>query len=246
MAECHPPALLNTLASAFGSAGIPLAMGNEKRPRPLAHLAYPLPLGAEGLEEWADITLEAGLDGTAGDVLAHLARHCPEGLEILSLEPIPHYASPVADLCETAHWRWLCPSDQRKAASAKMAAFEKSGHFQITKTGKVEGQKASKSIEVRHLVKEIRWDGPALHFATAIVQGQALNPQKLIAGILGIPPEKVGGLQRCRIELKHDPKLDSPDKFAHKLRNLYEDAVLLEASPNIKLCDDDDDELIVL
>jgi radical SAM-linked protein len=246
MAQCNPPALLAALAAAFACAGNPLAMGSEKRPRPIAGLAYPLPLGAEGLEEWADVTLEASLEDSPTAALARLSSSCPEGLEILGIEPIPHYASPVAELCQTAHWRWPCPAGLLKEAKAKMAAFEESDKFQITKTGKVDGQKASKSIEVRRLVKEIRWEGSALHFSTAIEQGQALNPQKLIAGILGVPPEEAQGLQRLRIELKRDPKLDSPDKYAHKLRNLYEDAVLLETSSNIVLCDEDDDEPIVL
>lgn len=244
MAECHPPVLLNKLTSVFCNAGMPLAMGNEKRPRPIARLAYPLPPGVEGMQEWADVTLDAGLSDPMDVVTARLKSCCPEGLEILGAEQIPHFASPVDELCETAHWRWFCPDLLFHAARSKIGAFANSESFQITKTGKVGGKKGAKSAEVRHLVQELRWDGASLSFSTRIVQGQALNPLKVLAAILDVEPGQLGVFRRERIDFKADHKISRSDKYAHKLRNLYEDAVLLESSPNIRVYHDDDDEVI--
>ena len=267
LARCHPPDLLKAVIATFEGAGLKLAHSQEKRPRPLASLAYPLPLGAEGLEEWADVTLIGrGAQSGAGPSLAVLNGHCPEGLELLTLEQIPLHASPVEELCISAHWRWHCPASMIKSAKYKIGAFAESGSFTLTKGGKVDGKKATKTVEVRGLVSEIAWHGAkgsVLDFTTAIVQGHALNPFKLLGAILGIQQETaerpqnmkrhglplqsagsaenaLGRLQRLRIGLKPDPRLDRHDKYAHKLRNIYEDAVLLEAGPNLVVYDEDD------
>jgi radical SAM-linked protein len=243
---CNPPALLNKLLSIFESAGARPAMSCEKRPKPIGQLAYPLPLGAEGLEEWADITIGASL-GCPLDALAEqLRRVAPEGMDILGVEQIPLHASPISELCATAHWLWLCPDALFRRAKPRIEKFVNSDSFQINKMGKVDGKKSTKSIEVRHLVADAAWENKKLRFSTKIVQGQALNPQKLIGGILDVAPEQLGTILRERISFKHDPKLERHDKYAHKLRNLYEDAVLLESGSNMSVYDDDDDDVLSL
>jgi len=246
LTESHPPALLSKLASVFESAGIPLAMSKEKRPKPIAHLAYPLPIGVEGLEEWADLTLKTGLSDPPEAVIERLRACRQEGLEILGIEQVPLHASSVAELCETAHWLWNCRAELSSIALSKLKKFADSSSFQINKTGKVEGRKDLKTIEVRHLIQELNWDGGVIRFSTKIVQGQALNPKKLFAAILDVEQDQLGEFRRESIELKPDPKLDRFDKFAPKLRNLYEDAVLLESAPNIKIYDNDEDDLLSL
>jgi hypothetical protein len=126
----------------------------------------------------------------------------------------------------------------------KMKEFEESGSFLLTKTGKLDGKKGTKSVEVRPLVLALAWDGGNLHFSTAVLQGHALNPLKLLAAILGA--EGHGTLRRMRIDLKEDPRLSKHDKYAHKLKNLYEDAVLLESDHNLNVLDDEDDEVLRL
>jgi hypothetical protein len=101
-------------------------------------------------------------------------------------------------------------------------------------------------VEVRHVIQELCWEDKTLRFSTKIIQGQALNPQKVIASIMGIGLEQMGRLQRERIVIKHDPKLSRHDKYAIKLRNIYEDAVLLESGPGIKLCEDDEEGWLTL
>jgi radical SAM-linked protein len=249
MAKCHPPGLLNALTKVFVDAGIPLAMGQEKRPRPIAQLAYPLPLGAEGLEEWADITLALGVAQSMSELIDRLTPHCPPGLEILGIEQIPLHASPISELCEAAHWLWFCPPEMLAKAKTKIEEFANSDNFQISKVGKVDGQKIEKSVEVRHLVFDLGWEAGAMRFSMKIIQGQALNPQKIIAGIMdemGQDAERLGKFQRQRLSLGQDPKLGRHDKYATKLRNLYEDAVLLESGPNVTIPEDEEDDVLYL
>jgi hypothetical protein len=233
LAGCHPPALLGSLTAVFARAGLGVAMGSEKRPRPMARLAYPLPLGVEGLEELADVTLEAPEAGPPGAPdAAALRAHCREGMDILRIERVPHHASPIDELVETAHWAWSCPGGLLGGAAEKLKEFERAESFALTKTGKLDGRKGTKSVDVRPLVLSMAWEGGDLLFTTSIVQGHALNPQKLLAAVLGVGAEGLGGpgaLRRLRMGARADPRLPRHDKYAHKLRNLYEDAVLLES-----------------
>ena len=112
--------------------------------------------------------------------------HCPEGLRILALEEISNHASPVLELCQEADWRWLCPAELRTAAEERFARFEAAASYAIAKIGKVEGQKQVKQVEVRHLVLRMGWEESALSFTTRLSAAEALNPLKLLAGVLGL------------------------------------------------------------
>jgi hypothetical protein len=79
-----------------------------------------------------------------------------------------------------------------------------------------------------------------------VVQGHALNPQKLLAAVMDTDAEAPGVLRRLRMDMRGDPRLTRHDKYAHKLKNLYEDAVLLESGPTVSVLDDDGDEVLSL
>jgi hypothetical protein len=44
------------------------------------------------------------------------------------------------------------------------------------------------------------------------------------------------------VELAADPRIQQAERFEPKLRNIYEDAVLLSSGPNLQIIDDDEDE----
>ena len=75
------------------------------------------------------------------------------------------------------------------------------------------------------------WDGGTLHFITRLAAGEALNPVKLLAGVLGVEATTIGRLARTMVELAADPRLEAAGKYETKLHNIYEDAVLLDADP---------------
>jgi radical SAM-linked protein len=243
--QYNPSAQVSLLSRAFLHSGLPIAMGLEKTPRPVVHLGPPLPLGVEGLGEWADALLRETPSCPLETLPVLLNHHLPEGLRILDAGEIPAISSPVLDLAREARWEWPCPEALREPTGVRLAAFMASDAFQIEKTGKLGGHKVSKRIEVRPFVLTLAWEGPRLVFATRLDPGAALNPQKLLAGILGLESGDIRGLVRTQVLLDPDPKLDDPYRYELKLSNLYEDAVLLGGS-GPQLVDEDDDEPLAL
>jgi hypothetical protein len=204
-------------------------------------------LGVEGLAEWADAILREPPAIPMEDLAACINGHCPDGLKILQVEGIPNHASPVLDLCSKGHWAWACAPEMRATAEERLHRFEAVGSYEIAKIGKVEGQKKVKLIEVRQLVLQMGWEGESFHFTTRLSASEAMNPVKLLAGILERDPAAILGLTRLRVELAEDPRLASAEKYETKLHNIFEDAVLLESGPNIQCVEEEeDDEPIVL
>ena len=239
----HPAGLLSALARMLMDAGLPVAVGLEKTLRPAIHLGHPLPPLVEGLSEWADVVLlePAGAPLTALPALVNA--HAPAGLALLQCLQVPNYASPVADLCRAAQWRFTCPDEDLETARARMEAFVGGERFEIDKPGKIQGEKGSRRVDIRPLLDDCHWAGAGLLFRTRVAPGEAANPRKLLAAILGL---EIRDLVRLGVELAEDPRLLQAEKFQPKLHNMFEDAVLLGAQGNIRIVEDDDDEPIVL
>jgi radical SAM-linked protein len=239
----QPGALPGLLAGALSAAGLPVAMGLEKTPRPALRLGHPLPAQVEGRSEWADVVLLEAPPVPPEDLPGLVNAHAPAGLALLQCLQVPNYASPVAELCRSAHWRWPCPADGLDAARARVAAFLASERFEWERAGKTGGQKGIKRVDIRPLLEDLHWQGADLLFRTAADPGQAANPRKLLAAVLG---QEIQGLARTAVDLDEDPRLLQADKFQPRLRNMYEDAVLLGAHGNIRIVDEDDDDPVVL
>lgn len=235
-----PPAFLAALVDTFLKGGWRLALGLEKRPRPLVTLGHPLPLGTEGLDECLDVVLASA--PPEPDPLPSLNRAAPPGLAFLTAEALPDHASSALDLSRSAEWRWPCPPELREAAQERIASFLAADTFQIEKTGKEDGRKQLKRIEVRDRVLRMAWTAADLHMDTRIDAGQALHPARLLGGILGLEPDRIRGLVRTRLHLAADPRLDQAERFEPKLRNMFEDAVLLKSGPSLQVFDDDEGE----
>jgi len=242
----HPPALLAALARLLMDAGLPLAMGLEKHPRPAVHLGHPLPAGAEGWCEWADAALMEAPAPGPGALVDRLNACAPEGLRVLKGLIVPNHASKVADLCRLGRWQWTCPEGLLEDARERVARFLAAPSFEIDKPGKVDGHKGARRLDLRPLLAGLAWDGAVLTFQTRIAPGEAANPRKLLAPVLGLEPGEVQGLVRTAVELGEDPRLAHEDRYAPKLHNMFEDAVLLEAGSNIRIIDEDDDPPITL
>lgn len=235
----HPSAMLALLAKALLDAGLPLAMGLEKNPRPAVVLGHPLPLGVEGLSEWADAVLREA-PGVPLEALPQRLNACaPEGLRFLECLAVPNHASRVADLCRRAHWLWNCPPELLEPARARVEAFLAAPVFEMEKP-KAGGP--GPRVDIRGLLAELRWEGPGLAFATRISGGEAANPRKLLAAVLGLEAAAILGLRRIRVDLAEDPRVLQGHRFEPKLHNMFEDAVLLEAGSNIRIIEEDDDE----
>ena len=229
----------------FGEAlrleGLPLELDLGKRPRPLLLCAPPLPPAVAGEAEWLETPLKRSAE--APDLLDRLNRRLPEGLCLLDWEELPAWATPVAELCETADWVWPCDDPD---APAKVAAFLGAESFHLEKAGKVEGQKQDKRVDLRPVVLAMALEGHELRFTTLLGATAALNPLKLLGAILGRAPESLAGLRRTGFSMAEDARLKKGDRYTAKLKNMYEDAVLLGAGSNITIVDEDEDEPLAL
>jgi hypothetical protein len=238
-----PPAFHGLMLAWLREAGLQIAMSLEKTPRPLLAFGPSLPLGAVGAEERLDATLNAA---PAADLPEAANRCAPAGLRLLDAVTLPPYAQTAMELAHAARWFWPCPPDQRDEAEMRMAAFLAADRFEIEKGGKVDGRKTLKRVEVRGMVREAAWEAGGLAFTTRLEHGEGMNPAKLLAGILGLEAAALAGLERRGLELADDPRLKQQDRYAPKLKNIFEDAVLLGAGGNLVLVDEDDDEPLVL
>ncbi|HEX9082987.1 MAG TPA: TIGR03936 family radical SAM-associated protein [Holophagaceae bacterium] len=227
--------------AAFRLEGLSLALDLSQHPRPMLQLGPPLPAGVGGEEEWGELVLRRMPPDPQG-LQTRLEARLPLGLQLRTWEEQPDYASPVADLAETSFWRWSCPPARAAEARARTEAFLASEHVLWDRAGKLAGQKQEKSVDLRPLVASLAWEGAILQFTTPMRAFGATNPLKALGAILGWNPEEIQGLVRTSLHLARDPRLAQGERFEPKLRNLYEDAVLLSGGSNITLIDDEDDE----
>ncbi|WP_306591993.1 TIGR03936 family radical SAM-associated protein [Geothrix sp. 21YS21S-4] len=226
--------------------GFSLALDLGKRPRPLLRVELPLPAGAGGRCEWIELVLRVDPPGSAQSFTARLNARLPEGLRVHGWEPHPAYASPLGELAEAFHWSWVCPPERMEAVRSRTEAFLAAPVWLWEKGGKVDGRKQAKQVDLRPLMIGLRWEGNVLLTTTRAAEADAANPLKWHAAILGLEPETLWGLVRVSTDLKPDPRLARAERFEPKLKNMYEDAVLLAGGSNITLVDEDDDEPIRL
>lgn len=230
------------LLQAFRLEGLRPALDLGKRPRPSLRLELPLPEGVGGLAEWAEVVFRPEPVELPEALLERLNGRLPEGLRIHRWDPHPSYASPVGELAEASRWRWACPAELADGARRRCAEFLSAESWLWEKGGRVEGRKQVKQLDLRPLVLDLRWEGDILFSMTRASSSEAGNPLKIHAAVLGLEPAALHGLLRLSLDLRPDPRLAQAERFEPKLKNMYEDAVLLGGGSNITLVDDDDDE----
>jgi radical SAM-linked protein len=226
----------------FRLEGLRLLLDLGKRPRPMLSTGLPLPAGVGGLAETMDAVLKQEPVEEPTALLARLNQRLPEGLRIHQWLVLPEYASPVSDLAILAHWRWEVPRMLGARIREGVRAFLEASHWPWERGASQPGG----PVDLRHLIPELRWEGSALIFSTRLGAFQAINPLKILAAVFDTEPRAMTGLVRTAVELRPDPRLRQAERFQPKLKNMYEDAVLLGGGSNVILVDEDDDEPILL
>jgi len=222
--------------------GLLPALDLGRHPRPILQMGPPLPAGVGGREEWAETVLRQAANRGPDPLMSGINRRLPEGLRIHRWIEQPAYATPVSELAEVSAWSWTCPEPLLPSARVHTERFMASATFAWDRPGKVGGQKLEKHVDLRPMVASMDWEGPVLRIRTPMDAFGATNPLKMLGAVLGIDPATLSGLVRESISLRPDPRLAQGERFEPKLRNLYEDAVLLSGGSNITLVDDEDDE----
>jgi len=227
---------------AFRLEGLVIVLDLAKRPRPLLGGGLPLPAGVGGLAETLDVVFKKEPAEDSGTLMARLNRRLPAGLRIHRWDVLPAYASQVIDLALLSHWRWEVPSADHANVMQRVALFLEASLWPWDRGT----SKAGAQLDLRRLVPEMQWDEDALVFSSCMGIHQAINPLKMLGAILDLDPAAIVGLSRTRVDLQPDPRLGQAERFEPKLKNMYEDAVLLGGGSNIVLVDEDDDEPIRL
>ena len=227
---------------AFRLEGLALALDLGKRPRPLLALGPPLPAQVGGAAEWLDVVLRREPVDAPPVLLARLNARLPEGLDLMAWEILPAFATPIAELVLASHWSWEVPAALREPAALAVSRFIAAETWPWQR-GEA---RAEAVLDLRTFLLEPRWEGTCLSFITPAGLQVGLNPLKALGALLERPPAELTGLQRRAIQLRSDARLAQADRFAPKLKNMYEDAVLLAGGSNITLVDEDDDEPLML
>lgn len=223
---------------AFRLEGLGLLLDLGKRPRPLLTVGLPLPVGVAARAEFMDAVLRREPKEPPADLLARLNHRLPAGLCIHQWAALPGYASPVSDLAVRSHWRWAVPLELQALATERASCFLEASHWPWDRGTLHPGG----PLDLRQVVSAMAWEHSTLCFTTRMKEHAALNPLKMLGAILGVEAAGIVGLVRTGMDLKPDPRLGQADLFQPKLKNMYEDAVLLDGGSNIVLVDEDDDE----
>ncbi len=223
---------------AFRLEGLRLVLDLGKRPRPLLTLGLPLPAGIGSRCESMDAVLVREPEGEPGDLMTRLNRRIPHGLRIIQWSPLPGYASTVADLARLSHWCWEAGPELRPQLEDRVTTFLRAGEWPWERGP----AKSETTMDLRIIIPSMLWKHDALWFATRMGAFQAINPLKMLKAIFGLDPARIGRVFRAGVDLDADPRLGQGERFEPKLKNMYEDAVLLGGGSNIVLVDEEDDE----
>ncbi len=223
---------------AFRLEGFGLALDMGKRPRPLLSVGLPLPAQVGGRAECMDAVLKREPTESAPLLLARLNRRLPPGLHVHTWTALPAYATPVVDLALRAHWRWELPASLHERVAAGLSSFLAADTWRWDRGG----VKAEAALDLRTIVLEPCLEDDVLTFTTRLGAVHALNPLKVLGALFGLDETEVRGLFRTGVDWKVDPRLGQAERFEPKLKNMFEDAVVLGGGSNITLVDDSDDE----
>ncbi len=227
---------------AFRLEGLSLALDLGKRPRPLLTTGLPLSPGIGSRGESMDVVLKREPAEEPVELMARLNLRLPEGLRIDQWIPLPEYATAPAELARLSLWTWKVEPGLRAQAESAVTAFLEASVWPWERGA----AKAEAPLDLRMIITDMRWIDEGLRFDTCMGPHQAVNPLKLLGAVFGLEPAGITGLIRMGVDFDPDPRLGQADRFEPKLKNMYEDAVLLGGGSNIVLVDEDDSEPTIL
>ncbi len=227
---------------AFRLEGLLLALDLGKRPRPLLTSGLPLAAGLGSRCEPMDAVLKREPPEDSAELMTRLNGRLPEGLRIEQWMSLPGYATAPSELARLSRWTWKVDPGLRTRAEAGTAAFLQASTWPWERGP----GKSETPLDLRRVIPDMRWTDAGLDFTTRMGPHLAVNPLKLLGAVLGLEPADITGLVRTGVDYDPDPRLGQADRFEPKLKNMYEDAVLLGGGSNIVLVDEDDDEPTIL
>jgi len=227
---------------AFRLEGLGLALDLGKRPRPLLTIGLPLSAGIGSRGESMDAVLRREPAEEPEELMTRLNLRLPSGLRIDQWTMLPGYATAPSDLALRSHWVWTMDPALRAHAAARVTTFLEASTWPWDRGP----EKSNTPLDLRRVISGMEWTDEGLCFHTGMGPKQAVNPLKLLGAVFGLEPASITGLVRTGVDFAQDPRHGQADRFEPKLKNMYEDAVLLGGGSNIVLVEEDDDEPTIL
>lgn len=189
--------IMRCVTRAVRRAKIPLWYTEGFNPHPYLNFLSPMPLGVEGLREPLDIRIEG--DIANNEIRDNLNAVLPEGLEITGIsEP---FMKPV----DLAFAEYEIYFEKEENLAEKLVGAMESGSLVCEKTGKVNGRKKIKQVNVSENIKKYsveEKDGCVLmNVVFPCGNTKNVNPMNLMAAVNDYLKSDIVPLNIVRIRL---------------------------------------------
>jgi radical SAM family uncharacterized protein/radical SAM-linked protein len=196
---------MHSLLRAFRRAGLPMAYSQGYHPKPKLSFGPALPVGIESRAELCDLELVGPVE--AGDIAARVARALPEGLQLLSVDPLEAGAVSIGESLRAIHylaeftddsWTTALLTDRVEAFLAAESAViqrvklvknkDRRRHQRVAGSGQRE-------INLREIVTHLGVEAPnRVAFSLRADQSGSARPAEVLAAVFGeagVPPSGV-------------------------------------------------------
>jgi len=194
--------LSSALVRAIKISGFSFAFSEGFHPHPRISFPYALPVGIESLREYADIQLR-GYRGSPEAFVLRVNQCLPEGVEILSIEPISPHAASLSNIIEGFEYHLHLPSTPTLAE--RIQAFLGADTFTVSRIRK--GVVTEKDI--RPLVTALAFDAEksVLSVSTRFVSSGGVKPLEILTQVLGYDDESAREIRivKTQVHYKEEP-----------------------------------------
>jgi radical SAM family uncharacterized protein/radical SAM-linked protein len=195
--------LMHTLLRAIRRAGLPVAFSQGYHPKPRVSFGPALPVGIESLCEHLDLELSGPSD--AREVGERLGRELPQGLTVMSAEPIDRRTLSISEAQRSVHYRAEFPGDiwDEEELRDRVEAFLGADQAVVTRAAprknRTRGrhQKVAcgkqREIDLKRFVTHLAVEGPGVvAFSLRADPSGSAKPTEVLAAIFGDGAAPVG------------------------------------------------------
>lgn len=173
---------VDTIVSSVRRSGLPLALSNGMKPKPMVRMAMPRPVAAEA---WSDVVEVDLRDETDADSVAlAIAGRLPDGITIHGIEQVPSSRKTVASRVAGATFRFRFPSDAEQFAGGPSAWVERylaADHIEVHR----KTPKQDRMVDVRSAISLVAAvdDESSIRAFIPLLDGGSAKPLELVAAL---------------------------------------------------------------
>ena len=223
---------------ALQSEGVLFKYDFSKYPKPMLELAPILAANTSGLNEFVEFHCRQELPFHTKEFPNRLNLRLPKGLFVQSCERIQTFASSISELATLAHWSWPIDSSviSQELLRQRISRFTKSPKWPLKN---IHGEDST--CDLKSVIRDLQIRGHLLVWSTDLTYEHSPNPLRAMAQILSIESNQINDLERTSLSLNEDHRVHQQDRFSRKLKNIHEDATILDGDSSITIHNDDDD-----